>query len=72
MKLWIDPIPDEFDTYREAAEFWDTHDTIDYPEVFETVEVKAEFRGRVYEVKLDKEINNDSHPDRNEPGYYVW
>jgi len=27
----IDPIPDEFARYEEAAEFWDTHDTADYP-----------------------------------------
>jgi hypothetical protein len=23
----IDPIPDQFETYEEAAEFWDTRDT---------------------------------------------
>ena len=27
----IDPLPDEFSSYEEAAEFWDTHDTTDYP-----------------------------------------
>jgi len=30
----IDPIPEEFATYEEAAEFWDTHDTTDYPDAF--------------------------------------
>ena len=31
----VDPIPDEFSSYEEAAEFWDTHDTTDYPDAFE-------------------------------------
>ena len=33
----IDPIPEEFASYEEAAEFWDTHDTTDYPDAFRTV-----------------------------------
>jgi hypothetical protein len=55
-KKRVDPIPDEFNGYEEAAEFWDTHDTTDYPEAFETVEVEAEFRGRRYEVELDQDV----------------
>ncbi len=35
----VDPIPEEFSSYEEAAEFWDTHDTTDYPDSFETVAV---------------------------------
>jgi len=30
----LDPLPDEFASYEEAAEFWDSHDTTDYPEAF--------------------------------------
>jgi len=52
----IDPLPEEFETYEEAAEFWDTHDTMDYPEAFRTVEVEAEFRGRRYEVELEEDV----------------
>ena len=55
-KRHVDPIPDEFASYEEAAEFWDTHDTTDYPEVFQTVDVKAEFRGRHYEVEIDEDV----------------
>jgi len=51
----IDPIPDEFASYEEAAEFWDTHDTTDYAGSFETVSVEAEFRRRRYEVEIDEE-----------------
>ena len=48
-------IPDEFANYEEAAEFWDRHDTTDYPDGFETVAVEAEFRRRRYEVEIDEE-----------------
>ena len=34
----IDRIPDEFASYEEAGEFWDTHDTTDYSHIFRTVE----------------------------------
>lgn len=36
-KKQIDPIPDEFQSYEEAGEFWDIHDTADYPDIFRTV-----------------------------------
>jgi hypothetical protein len=26
----VDPIPDDFVSYEEAAKFWDTHDITDY------------------------------------------
>jgi predicted transcriptional regulator len=52
----IDPIPDEFSTYEEAAEFWDTHDTTDYPDAFRTVEVKSELRKRHCEVEIDLDV----------------
>ena len=51
----VDPIPDEFRSYEEAAEFWDTHDTTDYPDSFETVSVEADLRHRRYEVEIDEE-----------------
>ena len=52
----VDPIPEEFDSYEEAAEFWETHDTTDYPDAFHTVEMESEFRGRRYEVELEEEV----------------
>ncbi|MEE8526873.1 MAG: CopG family antitoxin, partial [Thermoanaerobaculia bacterium] len=44
----VDPLPDEFSSYEEATDFWDHHDTTDYPSAFETdpVELKADIRGR--------------------------
>ena len=47
----IEPIPNEFASYEEAAEFWDNHDTTDYLEYFETVAVETEFRGFNYKKK---------------------
>ncbi len=55
-KRHVDPIPEEFSSYEEAAEFWDTHDTSDYPDAFRTVEVETELRGRHYEVELEEEV----------------
>ena len=52
----IDPLPEEFASYEEAAEFWDTHDTTDYPDAFETITVESEFKRRRYEVEIDEEL----------------
>ena len=52
----IDPLPDEFSSYEEAAEFWDKHDTTDYQDSFETVAVKSELTRRRYEVEIDEEL----------------
>jgi hypothetical protein len=54
-KKHVDPIPEEFSSYEEAAEFWDTHDTTDYPEAFRTIEVKAKFR-RHYEIEVEEDV----------------
>lgn len=52
----IEPIPEEFGSYEEAAEFWETHDTTDYPNSFETVAVEAELKRRRYEVEIDEDL----------------
>lgn len=36
----IDPTPENFDSYEDAAEFWDTHDTTDYLDEFKTVKTQ--------------------------------
>jgi len=51
-----DPVPDEFETYEEAAEFWSTHDTTDYPECFETVKMVSNFRGRYLEIGIEGDV----------------
>jgi hypothetical protein len=52
----VDPIPEEFDSYEAAADFWDTHDTTDYPDAFETVEVEVELRRRRYEIEIEEDL----------------
>jgi hypothetical protein len=53
----VDPIPDEFATYEDAAAFWDTHDTTDYLDAFQTVDVEeVALRRRRYEVEIDEDV----------------
>ena len=53
----VDPIPNEFASYEDAAEFWDTHDTTDYPAAFQTVEVEEiALHQRRYEVEVDEDV----------------
>ena len=52
----VDPIPDEFASPEEAADFWDKHDTTHYPDKFRTVKVVSEFRNRHYEIPIDGEV----------------
>ena len=56
IKKHVDPTPDEFASYEEAAEFWDTHDTTDYPEASQTMDLQAELRRRYYEVEIDEDV----------------
>ena len=55
-KKQIELIPDEFANAGEAAEFWDTHDTTDYPGTFRTVRVVAELRNRHYEIPIEADV----------------
>ena len=55
-KKLIDPVPNEFSSYEEAAEFWNNHDTTDYPEVFRTVKVVSSFRNRHYEISIEPDV----------------
>ena len=52
----LDPVPEEFGSYEEAADFWDAHDTTDYLDVFQTVSVQAELQQRHYEVEIEPDI----------------
>lgn len=52
----VDPIPEEFDSYEEAAEFWDTHNPEDYPDVFRTVKATIDLQKRRYEIEIDEDV----------------
>ena len=52
-KKRIDPIPEQFTSYEEAVDFWDIHDTTDYPDAFQIIQVETKFRSRHYEVEIE-------------------
>ncbi len=51
----IDPLPDEFKSYEEAAEFWDTHSITDYEEFLEPVHLDVDIQRRHFEIEVDEE-----------------
>jgi predicted phosphatase len=51
-----EPIPEEFETFEQAAEFWDTHDTTQYPEAFRTVKMVGQLRHRRFEIPLAPDV----------------
>lgn len=55
-KKHIDLIPDDFDSFEKAAQFWDTHDTTDYPGAFRTVKVVSRLRNRHYEIPIAPDV----------------
>jgi len=52
----VDKIPEEFASLEEAAEFWEAHDTTDYPDSFETVKAEAKLEKRRFEVEIDADL----------------
>jgi hypothetical protein len=55
-----DPIPDEFASIEEAAEFWDTHDLTDYEDIWHEVDFRVDLkRQRHPRVELDPRIANE-------------
>jgi hypothetical protein len=67
----VDPIPDEFASYEEAAEFWDKHDTTDYPDSFEDVSVQADLKRRRFEVAVDEDLMKVLSAQAHERGVAV-
>jgi len=43
-KVQRDPLPDEFKSIEEAAEFWDTHSLADYEDLQKDVEFEVELK----------------------------
>jgi hypothetical protein len=54
-KRRIDPLPDEFKSHEEAAEFWDTHSITDYEEFLEPVDLDVDIKRRHFEIEVDEE-----------------
>ncbi|HFE66658.1 MAG TPA: hypothetical protein ENJ93_05280 [Chloroflexi bacterium] len=64
----IDPVPEEFTSYEEAANFWDTHDTTDYIPFLQPVEVDAQFRKRCIELEIDEDVVTALHKKAKKMG----
>lgn len=48
-----DLLPEHFNTIKEAAEFWDTHDSAEYEEYMRDVDCKVNIKRRTYMISLD-------------------
>jgi hypothetical protein len=51
-----DELPEEFSSYEEAGDFWDTHDSTDYLEQLVPVKVVAHLKHRRLEIELDEDV----------------
>jgi len=51
----IDPLPDEFRSEDEAADFWDTHSIADYEETLEPAHVEVDLKRRHFAIEVDEE-----------------
>ena len=51
----VDPLPQEFRSEDEAAEFWDTHSITDYEEFLEPADLDVDIKRRHFEIEVDEE-----------------
>jgi hypothetical protein len=51
----VDPLPDEFASEAEAAEFWDTHSLTDYDEFLEPADLQVQVQRRHFEIEVDEQ-----------------
>ncbi len=59
---------ERFETYEEAAEFWDAHDTTDCWDEFQTIEVKSELRKRYFEIEIEEDVARSLQDKAREQG----
>ena len=51
-----DPVPQEFSTLEEAANFWDTHDLTDYEDIWTEVEIQVQLDPSRLNIRLDPQV----------------
>ena len=51
----ITPLPDEFASEDQAAEFWDAHSITDYEDALEPADLVVDLKRRHYEIEVDEE-----------------
>jgi len=64
----VEEMPEEFKTYEEAAEFWDTHDSTKYKDMLEEVKMEVDIRKRHYLIEMDKDIAEVLHKKAQKKG----
>ena len=52
----LDPIPENFGSEEEAADFWDTHSLADYEDHLESVDVDVDIQRRRFEIEVDESV----------------
>jgi hypothetical protein len=50
-----EPLPEEFNTPEEAAQFWERHSITDYEESLEPVALEVDIQRRHFEIEVDEE-----------------
>ena len=48
-------MPDNFESYEEVAEFWDAHNSTDFMDSLEEVDVDVDIQKRHYLIELDND-----------------
>ena len=61
-------IPEEFNTCEDAAGFWETHDSTEYDDVLEEVEMEVDIDKRHYLVEIDRDISEVLHRNARKKG----
>ena len=51
-----DPLPENFRSEEEAADFWDTHSVADYADLLEPAEVDVDIESRRFEIEVDENV----------------
>jgi len=67
-KKHVDPIPEEFGSYAEAAEFWETHDVSEYLADSLPVKVASELRERHFEIEIEPAVASDLRKEARRRG----
>lgn len=51
-----DPIPEDFGSIEQAADFWDTHDLTDYEDFWQPVQIQVRLDPTRLSVRLDPQV----------------
>ncbi|MDZ7336867.1 MAG: BrnA antitoxin family protein [candidate division KSB1 bacterium] len=53
-----DPLPEEFETIEEAAEFWDNHSLADYEDFQKEVDFEVDLKSEKNYFPIEKELSD--------------